>query len=135
MKTPVTEIRIYGHSDDCIEIEGAIVDEHYAYDGPMYLHFDNGLVVECEYSPEDYSGKWRIREVKPCHYQTIHEPAQDCDNNNTDVLRLTHGPMPKRVSCWSAPDGPCREELIEKLDAEDWKSYPKKTLEKIWNML
>ena len=135
MKTPKTEIRIYGHSDDCIEIDGAITEEFYASNGPMYLHFDNRLVVECEYSPEDYPGKWRIREVKPSNYQTTHEPAQDDEDNNTDVLRITHGPMPKRVQCWSSPDGPCREDLVEKLKKIDWSDYRKDVLQKVLDML
>ena len=33
-------LRIFGHSDDCIEVEGSVTDEFYVREGRSFLRFD-----------------------------------------------------------------------------------------------
>ena len=44
------EVRVCGHSDDCIEVDGEIRDEFGAYgdEKPTYLSFSNGAVVSSQ---------------------------------------------------------------------------------------
>ncbi|HEX2868667.1 MAG TPA: hypothetical protein VHO03_16625 [Ignavibacteriales bacterium] len=52
-------IKVYGSSDDLVEIEGDIVEEfsHYG-DESCLLAFDNGVILECRYEDD---GIWRFR--------------------------------------------------------------------------
>ena len=54
-------IKIYGHSDDCIEIEGDICEE---FDGDeeegVFIAFSNGTVLKIRYGGD---GEWRINQV------------------------------------------------------------------------
>jgi len=50
------ETRIYGQSDDLIEVEGAVREEFYAnYNEDTLLVFSNGVVVGIS-----YDGEWKI---------------------------------------------------------------------------
>lgn len=53
------EVRVYGHSDDCIEVAGEIEAEFSPHDEekPTYLAFSNGAVVSIEYTKD---GEWKI---------------------------------------------------------------------------
>lgn len=51
---------VTGHSDDCIEFDGAIYDEHSdPTSGPTRITFDNGVVLDIEWD-RDRDGIWRI---------------------------------------------------------------------------
>lgn len=50
-------VRVYGYSDDLIEIEGDIEEEFYHPVGHALLAFSNGTLLDVEYS----LGFWRIR--------------------------------------------------------------------------
>lgn len=52
----VTMIKVYGASDDLIEIEGEISEEFYA-DEKSYLAFSDGTLVSVDY---DQDGIWRF---------------------------------------------------------------------------
>lgn len=57
-------MKIYGHSDDCIEIEGRnINDEIYLMGEMLFLHFDGGVVIQCSFCLEE-DECWRFRVVK-----------------------------------------------------------------------
>ena len=53
------ETRVYGASDDLIELDGAIYDEFDAYEEVKQLTFDNGVVLVIQYADE---GIWRIED-------------------------------------------------------------------------
>ncbi len=82
-------IRIYGHSDDCIEIEGDIREEVQppGDDNGVsefgFIACSNGTVVKISYGGE---GEWRINEIvrgsTPC---TIEPPIGD---SYTDVATI-----------------------------------------------
>jgi len=59
------ELRIYGASDDLIEIDGAIREEFGAYDSDAVLiGISDGTLLRVRYD-EDGDGTWRIRRVRP----------------------------------------------------------------------
>lgn len=76
-------IRIYGHSDDCIEIEGDVDEELGAYSRPRCITVggeDGGVEVWVEYAPERTKGAvWHftiglIDEDVPCPWPIRIEP-------------------------------------------------------------
>lgn len=52
-------VKIYGHSDDLVEIEGTVpgCDEYGSYDKPLYVELSTGDVFKAEYTP---AGIWRV---------------------------------------------------------------------------
>ena len=117
---------IYGHSDDCIEIEadGPIgSQEFYGYDGARFLFFSDGTVVRCEYTESD---QWSIQRVKPGTMQATvtHEAATDDEDLYTDKLTIDTGGAFAWVECWASPDGPAADELRDAItlltDRADW---------------
>jgi len=80
-------VKVYGASDDLVEIEGDIYEEFnppYGEDGPSYLGFSNGVVLEIEYTN---SGMWRVRPVANGELVNI-EFATDIDDNYTDTATV-----------------------------------------------
>lgn len=53
-------IKVSGHSDDLIEIEGDINEEFSWDDEEMYLAFSDGTVLSIDYTD---SGNWRINKI------------------------------------------------------------------------
>lgn len=53
-------VRVYGASDDCIEVDGDIYEEFYANREGNYLAFSNGSLLEIQYADD---GIWRIRSL------------------------------------------------------------------------
>ena len=54
-------VKIYGYSDDLIEVEGDIKAEFGAWDdGINYMIFSNGTVLSIEYTSE---GVWRLNRI------------------------------------------------------------------------
>lgn len=53
------EVRVHGHSDDVVTVEGLITEQVYGEE--VVLAFHNGLVLVVEYNME---GEWEIR---PAH--------------------------------------------------------------------
>jgi hypothetical protein len=54
----MSTVRIYGASDDLIEIDGDLSEEFGAYDSdPVYLGFSDGTLLNIRY---DNDGNWRI---------------------------------------------------------------------------
>jgi len=82
------EIRIYGASDDLIEIEGDIRDEFsYWEDNENYLAFSDGTVLHIEYCDD---GIWRIRRMAAGGFIFANKEAVDADGDQySDVVTLT----------------------------------------------
>lgn len=115
-------VEVYGHSDDCIEVEGGpLTDEFGAYNATTYLHFGDGTVIEACYSPEDdvhdYGGGWRIRPVKVADGTTVERVPGTYEGDNgdgtprCDKLIIT-GDL-RSVQCWSSADGPTGNDIKE----------------------
>lgn len=51
----MSQIKLWGHSDDLVEVEGDINEELPTYGENCYLGFSNGAVVEIK-----YTGDWKI---------------------------------------------------------------------------
>jgi hypothetical protein len=101
-------IKIYGHSDDCFEVEGEFrgENEYSCYNKPVtiLIHdftFDTDVIVTGEYAPDNRAAAWRIAiepvdEDKPMPAMTIQMAENgysplliiDCSENTVvDVVK------------------------------------------------
>lgn len=83
-------LRIYGASDDLIEVEGDIAEEFSATDtrgGVDYLAFSDGTVLQIKY---DNDGVWRIALVARgvATFAKVEAPEND-ESNYSDEVTLT----------------------------------------------
>jgi len=117
-------VKIYGRSDDLIEVDGSFSDEFNAsYGDWAYLHFDEGTVLKIGYDLVDGKG-WHIEVVKAgLARSTSHDPEMDDGEHYTDVLELSSASGLKSAKLWSALDGPSDgdvEEFFERFDVDDY---------------
>lgn len=81
MPEPITSPHVvYGYSDDCIEVEGAIREEFYASDdGSDLLTFSTGVVLRISYTTD---GVWRVEQLAgdPGQVSIDRAPLNDEDN-------------------------------------------------------
>lgn len=78
-------IKIYGHSDDLVEIEGDIEDELCAYEDGRIITIGGegeGVVIRAEYAPEGSAGVWRfsvelVDDGVPCRWKIEIEPKHE----------------------------------------------------------
>jgi hypothetical protein len=94
----MSTIKIYGYSDDLVEIDGDISAEFDSYDQPTYLLFNDGTQVKVEYSD---GGIWKIEFVTTGEAQGEHllglpdgAPEKQCHGDKdapsySDVVTLT----------------------------------------------
>jgi hypothetical protein len=84
-------IQVTGHSDDLIEIDGAISEEWAADADGNLLAFSDGTVLQIVYSKD---GIWRITLVAQgsAQVQIVQCPAVNDDREYTDRATLT-GPI------------------------------------------
>lgn len=79
-------LKIYGSSDDLIEIAGDFIEEfgHYS-DDPAYLAFSDGTVLRCE-----YDGYWRFALHSAGSAGFKFTPAADTNDGycNSDIIEL-----------------------------------------------
>ena len=56
-------VRIYGASDDLVEVEGDVpgCNEYGSFDGPLYVEFSTGLAFRVEYTE---AGVWAVERVR-----------------------------------------------------------------------
>lgn len=84
------ETKVYGWSDDLIEMDGVVDDEQYAIGSDperLGLEFDDGTVLAFRYVD---SGVWRAEIVKRGSAQIVVEIAPDDDEDDySDVVTLT----------------------------------------------
>lgn len=117
------KVEVYGSSDDLIVVEGSgLTDEFGSYNQKKYLHFSDGTVLEVEYAPDDDPKYlWRIRPFKTGDTKittvpgTYHEeePGSKCDRV------ILEGDF-RWVRCYESPDGPTRDEMIDRLCDFEW---------------
>lgn len=81
-------IKIYGASDDLIEIEGDISEEfdHYNDEEPFYLAFSDGTALSVLY---DKDGFWRINRLAFGSAEYSKHEGMDEDGDYSDIITLT----------------------------------------------
>jgi hypothetical protein len=118
-------VKIYGRSDDLIEVDGDFEDEfNPPYCDWAYLHFDEGTVLKIGYDLVDDKG-WHIEVVRAgLARSTFRDPEMDDGDHYTDVLELhCEDAYLKSAKLWSAPDGPSDgdvEDFFERFDVDDY---------------
>jgi hypothetical protein len=125
-------ILIYGHSDDCIELEGDFRDEFSAYDCWRYLHFADGTVVKCGYGLIEDKG-WHFRVVHNGHRLEGYRLIADGEDEN-DRLELTGGDLTP-VVLWSSADGPTADDMEEFWDGFETRDHDNEKLVKAFRVL
>ncbi len=83
-------IKVYGHSDDCIEVEGDIEDEfnyNYSEDDPTakFLSFSDGTVIKVTYGLDGADWQLSIFAKNP-ESSVTHTPP--IGNSYTDVVGI-----------------------------------------------
>lgn len=72
-------VKLYGHSDDCVIVDGDIKDELHPYDDEkgMYIAFSDGTTAHIKYGLEENDPDgWTIKILTWGHPSTVlHEPA------------------------------------------------------------
>lgn len=115
------EVKIYGSSDDCIEVDGNLREEFYLKEPASYLHFGDGTVVKAEYAPkddDDYRWRFTVMVYGGCQVEkaegTYHEeePGAKCDK------LILKGDL-KNVRCWSSVGGPTKRDIQDWIDNFD----------------
>lgn len=85
-------IKIFGASDDLIEVEGDIEEEFSPAHGKKeysYLGFSDGTILRVMYTEP---GVWRITpEVRGSAVLEIQQCSMDDEENYSDVATLSHG--------------------------------------------
>jgi hypothetical protein len=81
------ELKIYGASDDLIEIEGDIREEfdHYDEDNPFYLAFSDGTVLSVNYNND---GFWRINRLAIGSAEYSKREGMDESDDYSDIATL-----------------------------------------------
>jgi hypothetical protein len=83
-------IKVYGASDDLIEIEGDIREEFDTYDAENFLTFNDGTVLHVKY---DDPGIWKVNRVQNgsatyCKIYEADEGSEERGEGYTDIVTL-----------------------------------------------
>ncbi len=81
------QFKIYGASDDLIEVEGKPIQDEfnwYSDDKPCYLNFSDGTQLSCLY---DQDGIWRFARTREGSATMRHEPGS-VEEDRSDVVYL-----------------------------------------------
>lgn len=77
-------VKIYGVSDDLIEIEGDIRQEIEAYEQVKHICLSDGLIVKI-----NYDGEWNIKIVKKGDSPVKYTPSEGVDSKNySDIIEI-----------------------------------------------
>jgi hypothetical protein len=81
-------VRVWGASDDLIEVDGALCEEFGAFDEEegVVLAFSDGTVLHVRYDSE---GCWRVGRLVAGAAAFEHTPATGPDDDYTDRVTLT----------------------------------------------
>lgn len=110
--------KVYGSSDDLVELEGCVRDELQGGDEPTYVRFTNGTYAKVVYSDE---GVWRV-EVIAKGTGTVRRLYGLPDDSDGDLSKQAHGD----------PDAPSYSDvlIIESdcpIELESWGRKPLKS--------
>lgn len=78
-------LRVYGSSDDLIEVDGDVREEFVLFDEDAgdILAFSNGVVLRVQY---DVDGFWRIRSLAGHKLVRRREPVEDGDYSDVALI-------------------------------------------------
>jgi hypothetical protein len=87
-------IRIYGASDDLVEVEGDISEEFSFYGESSYLAVSDGTVLRVDY---DRDGIWRFTRVSRGKSRLVHtiQTIDDPERGYSDVIHLFDDGLPE----------------------------------------
>lgn len=126
----MAKVEIFGHSDDCINVEGDFGDEFNLWDEVKYLHFSDGTVISGEHGPsDDRDYCWRFRVVKKgtatatMGLGRYHNEEPDMKDDKITLV----GDI-SWVRCFGDANGPTQDDIEEFIDnlsptdmtAEQW---------------
>jgi hypothetical protein len=117
--------RIYGHSDDCIEIDGGNLREEFGLSNDSYLRFPDGLVIRCTFCHNE-DECWRFRVVRNPANVRVTESGPDKDQDYELTIDATY----TLVYHDDSPDGMTAERLAERLNDADWRDFPPEIMAK-----
>ena len=124
-------VEIYGHSDDCIEVDGGLLqEEFYIREEGSFLRFPDGLVVRCTFCAEDNEA-WRFRVVRNPANVRIEEQGPD---DHEDYRLVVHADYPS-VDHDATEDGPDNSQIRDELDRFDAADYSNEERRAIFNFL
>ena len=84
-------LKIYGHSDDLIEIEGDIEDEIGCFDSDVEIIASDGTILFAHYGSPELGGVWKISVEKlGVGTKMTHTPAVDEDGDYSDIVTVTN---------------------------------------------
>lgn len=109
-------MRIYGHSDDCIEIDGeGLREEVYLRDGRSFLRFACGTVVRCRFGEEGRGWLFDVVTHGEGVTSVVGEPDDQLDSDL--VLEGVQLPMVHDATA----DGPDEEQIEDFFEDFDWR--------------
>ena len=130
-------IKVYGASDDLIEVEvdGKSHDEYGAFGDATFMHFDCGVVLRCEYAPDegDYGGNWKIEAVKKpkgVKVKIEHVAGQDGEDEEKQDIAYINAPL--KWVFKSDDDTISNDEMRESLSNADWDDADFKDIESVF---
>lgn len=110
----MSSVKVYGESDDRIEINGSFREEFEGGEAWKYLHFDDGTVIKVGFDLVEDKG-WHIAPVRlaPSAFVEYMKPEMDMDEARhfSDVLQV-QGNF-NHIEVWDNPEGPDKESMIE----------------------
>ena len=95
----VHSVRIYGTSDDLVELDGDVDEEISSFNQPTYLLFNDGSQIKIEYDP-DKTACWRI-EVVTKGDAAHSEIRKGIDEGESDVVPSAYSDL--LVLTWDKP--------------------------------
>lgn len=110
-------VTVCGASDDLIEVEGALTEEHDCYSAPWtFLRFNEGTVLRVAYGEKTGEGGfWRITVAKQGSASVSIVEGTDEENDYSDTATLT-GDLTS-VEFGSKADGPTEGELHDEIES------------------
>lgn len=112
------QVKIYGYSDDNIEIEAPGLREEYGLRRNSHLRFSDGTVIRCTFDEvEGWAWHFAVINKGEGLRAARHDRDEECEDMTLHLLIDAEW-----VSHDNTPDGPCREQLLndlEQLDARD----------------
>ena len=74
--------KVYGCSDDLIELDGDIYDEVDCWNGTAELRFNDGTLLCIKYGKDDHGGVWDIQVIEK---GSLFDRKEECTDEDADV--------------------------------------------------
>lgn len=91
MKDPEEPLKVTGHSDDIMSMEGAISDEYADCDMDVVVTLSTGTSFRFYWDPE--KGKFRIDNVKPKGKTSIEHVFDNYEDDVNDEITISGSPI------------------------------------------